>query len=124
MNTEGRPGEAPRLVWENVGQLPLRSISNREIFREMIAHEVRAGRLDRARRQRIVRYAAQLGLSAVETGAMIQDCRAEAILSEDPLIREHALRLVEPPPGWSLSARLGATLATAVLVHLLIRACL
>ena len=120
MASDFRP-EGPRLSFSQPDWRSARTISHREIFREMIAEEVRRGRLDRARRQRIIRYAAQLGLSAVEAGAMIQECRAEALQSDDPAVRTYALRLVEPPPAWSFPAKVGATLLTAVVVHLAMR---
>jgi hypothetical protein len=41
----------------------------------MIAEEARCGRLTPIRRARIVRFASQLGLSAVETGRLIEECR-------------------------------------------------
>ena len=75
----------------------VRRIDTQEIFRELIAQEVRSGRLTPSRRRRIVRYAAQLHLSAVETGRLIAECRAEALESDDPQEIYHALRLVEPP---------------------------
>jgi hypothetical protein len=123
MDDHARPGEAHRKT-TIFPFVPARRISHREIFRAMIAHEVRAGRLDQARRQRIVRYAAQLGLSAIEAGEMIEACRLEALESDDPVVREHGLRLVEAQPAWNFRAKLGLTLAGAVLVHLIFRAIL
>lgn len=49
------------------------------IFRELIRQEILAGRLNRKQRRRVVRYAAQLGLSAVEAGEMIAECRRAAL---------------------------------------------
>jgi len=86
-------------------------IHPRDIFRELIAQEVRGGRLSPARRRRIVRYAAQLGLTAVEVGRMVTACREEALTSEDPQEQRHALRLVEPPPE-----RLATPLKIALIV--------
>ncbi len=63
----------------------------------MIAHEVRSGTLTAARRRRIVRYAAKMGLTAVEAGELVQECREAALLSDDPQVRRFALRL--PPPA-------------------------
>ena len=76
----------------------MRRIDTKEIFREMIAQEVRTGRLTPGRRRRMVRYAAQFQLSAEETGRLIVECRDEALESDDPEEIYHALRLVEPPP--------------------------
>jgi len=48
-----------------------------DIFREMIRMEIRCGRLSPWRRRRIVQYAAQLNLSAVQAGRLIEECREE-----------------------------------------------
>ena len=77
----------------------LASLNTHDIFRELIATELRDGRLTASRRRRIVRYAAHLGLSAVETGQLIARCRDEALQSDNPHERAHALRLVEPEPA-------------------------
>lgn len=88
--TENRSGPRNRFVFKS-------TIETRDIFHRMIADELRNGRLSRSRRARIVRYAAQMGLSAVETGKLIQRCREEALRGEDRRAKHHALRLVEPP---------------------------
>jgi hypothetical protein len=96
-------------------------IDTKEIFRRLIAQEVRSGRLTPSRRRRIVRYAAQLNLSAVETGRLITECRNEALESENPEEIYHALRLVEPPPAimpWPL--KIAIALAGAVVVNFLL----
>lgn len=121
MDHDAGSGKLRLSVPEDESRLPARHISRREIFREMIAQEVRRGRLDRARRGRIVRYASQLGLTAVEAGEMIEACRLEALDDADPVVREHGLRLVDPPPAWSFRAKLGLTVAGALVVHLLLR---
>ena len=59
------------------------SIDMTTIFRDLIADEVRTGRLTRARRRRIVQYAAHLGLSAVQVGRLIAECQEEATRSDD-----------------------------------------
>jgi len=82
---------------EAAGSGPKARIETRLIFRELIAREIRSGRLTSARRARIVRYAAQMGLSAVETGKLIVECREEALQGDDVRAQEFALRLVEPP---------------------------
>ena len=74
------------------------SIDTKEVFRQLIVDEIRNGRLTPARRRRIVRYAAQLGLSAVQAGRLITACREEVLKGRDPTERYHALRLVEPTP--------------------------
>ena len=89
-------------------------IENREIFAELIAEEIRSGRLTTERRRRIVRYAAGMGLSAVEAGRLMDACREEALQSEDAVIRGHALRLVEPPLALTLPWWIKAAIASTV----------
>jgi hypothetical protein len=96
----------------------MRRIDTKEIFREMIAQEVRSGRLSPSRRRRIVRYAAQLRLSAVETGRLITECRDEALESEDPEAIYHALRLVEPPPKtMPITVKVAVVLTVAIVLY-------
>lgn len=98
-----------------------RPIDAREIFREMIAQEVRSGRLTPARRQRIVRYAADLRISAEETGRLIAECREEALESGDPDVTYHAMRLVEPPPAAApLMVKIATVVAVVIVVHLIL----
>ena len=93
-------------------------IDTKEIFRELIAQEVRTGRLTPSRRRRIVRYAAQLRLSAVETGRLIAECRDEALESEDAEEIYHALRLVEPPPKtMPLTVKVAVALTVAIVLY-------
>ena len=111
-----RPRDVPR-------DHPTR-IDHDEIFRKLIADELRGGRLDSSRRRRIVRYAAQMGLSAVEAGRLMAACREEALASSDADIREHALRLALPDRRGNLPwpARVGVVVGVAVLIHLVLRA--
>lgn len=53
-------------------------LDHKAIYRRLILDEIRNGRLSAYRRKRIVRYAAQLDLSAVEVGQMITQCKIEA----------------------------------------------
>lgn len=95
-----------------------RRINTKEIFRELIAQEVRSGRLTPSRRRRMVRYAAQLRLSAVETGRLIAECRDEALESEDHEVIYHALRLVEPPPQMMpLPVKVAVALTVAIVLY-------
>jgi len=93
-------------------------IEYHEIFRELIADELRRGRLSSAQRKRVVRYAAQMGLSAVEAGKLVASCREEALLNEDPTVRDHALRLVLPrerrPLAWPIRILLALNVALAI----------
>jgi len=90
-------------------------IDTHEVFRALIADEIRNGRLTPVRRRRIVRYAAGLKMSAVEAGRLIAACREEILTSEDPTGRRHALRLVDPQPE-----RISAPLKISILVALAI----
>lgn len=93
-------------------------IDTKEIFRAMIAQEVRSGRLTPSRRRRMVRYAAQFHLSAVETGRLIAECRDEALESEDAEEIYHALRLVEPPPQtMPLPVKAAVALTVAIVLY-------
>lgn len=69
----------------------------KEIFREMILTEICSGRLTARRRARIVRYAAQLGLSALQAGRLISECQLVAF-EESPSPRP-SLRLAYTPPA-------------------------
>lgn len=96
-------------------------ISTREVFERMIEHELRSGRLTRGRRRRIVRYAARLGMSAVEAGRFLETCRANALTSADPAERSFALRLADPPTtGESWISKLTVAVAAGVLLALLL----
>lgn len=76
------------------------TIQLNDIFREMIRTELRNGRLSAWRRRRIVQYAAQLNLSAVEAGRLIVQCRDEALSGVDPLTVVPALHLGDEPATW------------------------
>lgn len=79
-------------------------METRDIFRELIASEVRAGRLTNGRRKRIIRYAAQLGLSAVETGRLIDQCRRELAPDSEGFAPTPSLRIAPAKqsriPAW------------------------
>ena len=97
-----------------------RRIDTKEIFRQLIAQEVRSGRLTPGRRRRIIRYAAQLHLSAVETGRLIAECRDEALESDDADVIYHDLRLVAPPlPATPLTVKVGLPLIAAIVMYIL-----
>jgi hypothetical protein len=92
-------------------------IDTEEIFRRLIADELRTGRLTRAHRRRIVQYAAQMGLTATQAGQLVETCRQQALHSTNPNERRYALRLVEPPPKRG-STRLKVALVVTVAVVL------
>ncbi len=75
------------------------TIDTHDVFRELIASEIRDGRLSASRRRRIIRYAAHLGLSAVETGQLIAHCREQAVPCDNPDERAYALRLAPAEPA-------------------------
>ncbi len=89
------------------------------IFRELIVQEIRNGRLSTARRRRIVQYSAQLGLSAVQTGRMIDECRKEVLADDDPDARTHALQLVEPPAPARFNQKLTGMMLAIILIELI-----
>jgi len=100
-------------------------VSQEEIFRQLIEDELKEGRLTRSRRKRIVRYAVHLRLSAIQVGRMIQDGRRKALDSDDPAVRRHALKLVEPPPeripvAWKISAVIALAIVADLIVIALI----
>ena len=75
-----RCADAPR------GSVAPDPLDTRAIFEKLIENEVRSGRLSPWRRRRIIKYAAQLRLSAIEAGKMIDECRRrmEADRATDP----------------------------------------
>jgi len=76
------------------------------VFRELIVSELRAGRLTRSGRARIVRYSSRIGLTAVEAGQLISQCAKEALDDVDPEVKQLAFQLTTPPPlkdFWSTS---------------------
>ena len=96
-------------------------ISMYDIFRRLILDEIRNGKLSASRRRRIVRYAAQMGLSAVEAGRLIETCRSEVLERGNETQRFHALHLVEPPPERiSAPIRIGLMLTAAILLNVLV----
>ncbi len=108
MASEGTPTYVPKIEMRN-------------IFHQMIADELRNGRLTRHRRKRVIRYAAQLGLSAVEAGRLITTCREQVLESADPIERRHALKLVEPEPERiPIAFKLAVAVALGIAVDLLL----
>ena len=96
-------------------------IEMRDVFHQMIADELRGGRLTRERRKRIIRYAAQLGLSAVEAGRLITTCREQILERADSVERRHVLKLVEPKPERiPVAFKLALVVALAIAVDLLL----
>lgn len=69
-------------------------LDTNEIFRTLIADEVRTGQLSPSRRRRIIQYASHLGLTAVQVGEMIESCRREAPAGDDLRERAHPFRFI------------------------------
>ncbi len=108
--SDGADGEAPPPF--------VPSIDMQQVFRQLIIDEIRSGRpaeagsLTPAQRRRIVRYAAGLGLSAVQAGRLITSCHNEAGELAGPVSKmaspgsanrstkepTYTLHLVEPAP--------------------------
>jgi hypothetical protein len=109
-------GAASSRVREADRPVFLPPIDTEEIFRKLIADELRTGRLTRAHRRRIVQYAAQMGLSATQAGRLVEACREQALHSTDPTERRYALRLVEPPPKHTSTRFKIALVVTAAVV--------
>jgi hypothetical protein len=96
-------------------------IDTGEIFRQLVEDELRNGRLTRARRKRIIQYATQLRMSAVQAGQLVEACRQKALESKDPAERRHALRLVEPrPERVPLIFKIALLIGLAILLDLLL----
>lgn len=123
MNNSAEPREPLRIRPRDNSPGYTSRIENHEIFRQLIAEELRSGRLNPARRRRIVRYAARMGLSAVEAGQLLSTCREEALACDDPIVREHGLRLVLPPERRPrpLIQRFAVALVAALAIHWVIR---
>ena len=97
------------------------TLAVRDVFRQLIADEVRNGRMTPSVRRRIVRYAAAMGLSAVEAGQLISACSAELEESGDPLQNHHALRLVKAPPErFPAALKVALVIALAIIVDVLL----
>jgi hypothetical protein len=98
-----------------------RSITAQEIFEQLLADEIRAGRLCAAGRRRVMAYGAQLGLSPAQVARMIERSRDAVLTDDDPAIRHHALELIEPPPQRvPVAYKIALVIALAIAVDVLI----
>lgn len=124
MHESSEPREALRIRPREFPREHTTKIETDEIFRALIAEELRNGRLNPAQRRRIVRYAARMGLSAVEAGKLLSACREEALASADADLREFALRLApaEARRSLPLPIRVAIALLVAWLIHWLVGA--
>lgn len=79
-------------------------IDTTDILRDLIANEIRGGRLTRARRRAVEKYATQFGLSTTQATRLVDRCRDEATRSHRPTRRRHALRQPDSrSPGFAMS---------------------
>lgn len=115
--------QEPGTAHEGADDVPafVPQIDTEEIFKQLINDELRSGRLTPARRRRIVRYAAGLGLSAVQAGRLVETCRNKALYGDDPTERFHALHLVEPrEEQMPIHVKIALLVAGAVLLDVLL----
>ena len=95
-------------------------IDTKDVFRALIEDELRAGRLNARHRARIVRYAAQMGLTAVEAGRLITEC--QAVAQAAPESPAPALRFVPVPPRrFAIPAHVAITTGVLLVVIWLMR---
>ncbi len=73
------------------------SIPVEDIFEQMFALELRDGKLTPKRRKRLVQYAAQMGLSARQAGALLERSCQQAIDDGAEPAYGHAMRIAHPP---------------------------
>lgn len=105
---------------------PLERLDMRQIYEQMIDQEVRTGRLSPSRRKRIVRYAAGLGLSAVEAGKLVDACQARIAREQGRPEPPPQLRVADASPADDEPARIaaiwkiGAVVLLAVVLDLLV----
>ena len=103
----------------------LESLETRDIYEQMIDHELRVGRLSPSRRKRIIRYAAGLGLSAVEAGKLVDACQAKIASEQGQPDPSPTLKMAESSPTPNQPARIdaiwkiGAVVLLAVVVDLM-----
>ncbi len=97
------------------------SIDMQDVLRQLIVDEVCAGNLTKSRRRRIVRYAASMGLNAVQAGRLIDECRSEASAGDAPVDPYRGLRMVQPPASRvPESFGLWSAVAMAIIADILI----
>jgi len=96
-------------------------LDTEQIYREMIAEELRTGRLTPARQTGIVRFGSHLGLSVLEASKLVAECRDRALQSSDPTERNYALRLLQPsriwiPSGWKIAGVIAAAIVFDIII--------
>ena len=92
-----------------------------DVFRTLIEDELRNGRLTPARRKRIIRYAAQLRMSAVQAGQLIEASRQKILDGGEATEQCHLLRLVEPrSTKVPLALKISVAVALAIILDVLL----
>jgi hypothetical protein len=124
MGKEQSGQHSPARLDSGAASRPAR-LDQQTIFRELIAQELRAGRLNRAGRKRIVQYAAHHGLTAVESGDLISQCRDAALQSTDAQERAFAQRLARTSDDNGSAAlqtliMVAVAVVAASMIHLLL----
>lgn len=101
-------------------------VDQEAIFQKLLWDELRAGRLTKRRRRRILQYAAQLGFSAREIGDLLDHTKQHAEVNGDRKIQRRALELIDPPEprvpiAWMLSMIIALVLLADLTFILLLR---
>ena len=121
MTKEPDPQPKPVRPGGTSGQ-PMSVLELREVFKHMVRQELLAGALTYSRRQHLLRYAEQIGLTPMHANLLIYEAR-----------RETPVELLDPPSAfrerlrflrgirWRLVLSLGVSIPLAFATHLLIR---
>ncbi len=101
---------------------PMTLIERREVFKRMVRDELVAGTLTYSRRERLLRYAEQIGINATHANLLIYDARREADVEPLAAPRSLTARLGRAGPLtlWQW-LQLAVAIAAAVAVHLILR---
>ena len=101
---------------------PMSVLELREVFKHMVRQELLAGALTYSRRQHLLCYAEQIGLTPMHANLLIYDARRETPveLLDTPSAFRERLRFLRGV-RWRLVLSLGASIPLAVATHLLIR---
>jgi hypothetical protein len=93
----------------------------RRIFKGMVVGELEAGFLRYSARQKLLRYAAQLGIHEFEATLLIAEAQFQSDTLE-PISFEHAATIshLTQPDSWAVSLRLTFALVAAIFIDLLL----
>lgn len=106
----------------STSEQPMSVLELREVFKHMVRQELLAGTLTYSRRQHLLHYAEQIGLTPMHANLLIYEARREApveLLDTPSALRER-LRFLRGI-RWRLVLSLGVAIPLAVATHLLIR---